>query len=97
MITREAMTVMCTMMRMLVGMWRRIRLMAPLENTRTKITARHMVADVSSLLVTARAEQIPTTCREMGFSSKMGASRVSRALPMVQASPSSRSRSRKGP
>ena len=82
MITSEAMIVICTMMRMLVGMNLRMRLTELFAMAVTKMRARHMVTAVSSFVVTARAEQIPRICKAMGLSSKIGPSRVSRALPM---------------
>ena len=67
MITRDAMIVICTMMRMLLGMMLRIRLTAVFDRDKTKITAKDMVIDVSILVVTAKAEQIPKTCIVIGF------------------------------
>ena len=68
MITSEAMIVSWTMMRMLGGMWLRIRLTEKFEPTSApKITARHITAEVSILVVTARAEQMPSTCSAIGL------------------------------
>ena len=75
--TSEAMTVICTIMRMLVGTCFRIRLTPMLEKASTKITARHITIAVSSLLVTASAEQIPSICRAIGLLLRIGSSRVS--------------------
>ena len=47
------------MIRILLGMCLRIKLTDKLDNESTKITASDMTNDVSSLEVTAKAEQIP--------------------------------------
>lgn len=72
--------VICTMMRMLPGIMLRIAATAALEAAVTRITATHMVMVVSILLVTARAEQIPSTCRAIGLFEKIGVSRTSVAF-----------------
>ena len=61
MITSDEMIVSCVMIRMLGGMLRRSRLTARLEPQMTKSTASVMTNAVSIFVVTARAEQIPST------------------------------------
>jgi len=66
------MMVICTIMRMLPGMWLRIRDTKKLEKAVTSVSATHITRDTFMLEVTARAEQIPRICRAMGLLSKMG-------------------------
>jgi hypothetical protein len=51
----------CTMIRTLFGMWLRITETKKLDSAVTKITASVITKAVSSLVVTARAEQTPRT------------------------------------
>ena len=60
------------MMRTLLGMWLRISEMNRLEKAVTAVTASAITKAVSILLVTARAEQIPSTCSAMGLLLKTG-------------------------
>ena len=83
MITNDEMMVNCTMMRMELGILLRSRLTKKLEKVRTKITAPHITTEVSILVVTARAEQIPSTCNAMGLFSKSGSSSALRPGPAI--------------
>ena len=62
----------CTMMRTLLGMWWRIIEINMLENAVTRVTAMVITKAVSSLVVTASAEQTPSTCRAMGLLAMSG-------------------------
>jgi hypothetical protein len=62
MITSDAMIVSCTMMRMLVGCSCGSGRDRDVDRASTAITASDMTTAVSSLVVTASAEQIPSTC-----------------------------------
>ena len=55
------------MIRMLPGILFRSSEMVVLEHTSTKVSAALITKAVSSLVVTARAEQIPSTWRVIGF------------------------------
>ena len=70
MITNVAITATSTMMRMLRGMTRRMLDMAKLENATTRVKAILMTMAVLSCTVTAKAEQIPNICLEIGFASQ---------------------------
>ena len=72
MITSEAMIVNCTMMRIEPGMRFRIKLTERFDKVSTKITAPHITIEVSSFVVTASAEQMPSTCSAIGLFSKSG-------------------------
>ena len=61
------MIVSCTMMRMLGGMTLRMTLTAVFDSTITAITASDITMLVSSFVVTASAEQMPSTCRAIGL------------------------------
>jgi len=60
-ITKVAMTESCTMMRIEGGILLRSRLTTSEEQVVTAITARHMTKAVSIFVVTASAEQMPST------------------------------------
>ena len=87
MITSEAMIVICTMMRILVGIWFRNKLTSRFENSSTKMTAAHMTSAVSILVVTASAEQIPSTCSVIGLLLKSGSVNASLDLDISQKPP----------
>ena len=74
--TSEEITVICTMMRTLDGMWLRIRLMMRFEQAATAVSAMPMVSAVGSLEVTANAEQMPSTCRMTGLLRASGSVRM---------------------
>jgi hypothetical protein len=77
------MIVSCTMMRMLEGVWLRIRLTARLANAMTMTTATDITSALSRRVVTASAEQMPSTCTPIGLLSRTGvASALRSALPM---------------
>ena len=61
---------------MLFGILFLIKAIAPLENAVTTTTAADMTSDLSSLVVTARAEQIPKICNAIGLLLKSGSSRI---------------------
>ena len=65
-----------TMIRMLAGRWRRIRLMAAFDRATTTVTAAAMTRAGASLAVTASAEQTPRIWRMMGLLSRIGSSRT---------------------
>ncbi len=77
MITRAATTTSCTMMRILVGMVLRISDMITLENASTAITEMPITIAGSSLAVTARHEQMPSTCTITGLSLEKGLKKIS--------------------
>jgi len=58
----------------------RIELTAKFEKATTKITATHIVSVVSSLVVTASAEQIPNTCNAIGLFLTTGSNKTSVVL-----------------
>ena len=62
------------MIRMLLGILSLIKETAALEQAVTAITANDIVRDVESLVVTARAEQIPRICSAIGLLLKIGSS-----------------------
>src|SRR5690554_5253499 len=74
------MMVICTMIRMLPGIWVRTRETARLENAVTAITARHITILTLMLVVTASAEQIPRICRAIGLLLKIGSKRTCLAV-----------------
>jgi len=60
-----------TMMRILLGMYFRMLLMAAFEQAVTAMTARHMMAAVFIDVVTAKAEHMPRTCKAIGLLFRM--------------------------
>ena len=66
-ITSEAMIDSCTMMRMQPGVWLRTRLTARLASTVTSITPMPITSALSMRVVTASAEQMPSTCTPIGL------------------------------
>src|SRR5690606_19113591 len=77
MITSEAMIVSWMMMRMLDGIRSRIRLIDRFESAQTTVSAIDITTAVSSLLVTASAEQMPSTCTATGLVLSSGSNRIS--------------------
>jgi hypothetical protein len=71
-ITREAMMIICTMIRMLLGVCCRTALIAALEQAVTDVRANAMINEVDIWEVTAKAEQTPNTCKVMGLLSTNG-------------------------
>jgi hypothetical protein len=61
MITSDAITVSWTMIRMLLGMWLRSKDIERFESAHTATTAAHITSAVDIFVVTASAEQIPST------------------------------------
>ena len=57
----------CTMMRMLFGVWLRTRLTARLASAVTRVTPMPMTSALSMRVVTASAEQMPSTCTAIGL------------------------------
>jgi hypothetical protein len=72
MVTRAAMTVSCTIMRMRPGTPLRSKEMARLLKAATKVTAMAMTMEGFSAAVTARALQMPSTCTVTGLLSLKG-------------------------
>src|SRR6056297_2743561 len=72
--------VICTIMRMLLGMYSRISATNKPDRPVTAITAMHMVTVVDILFVTANAEQMPRICNAIGLLEKMGVVRTFNAL-----------------
>ena len=70
--TKDAIIVICTMMRMLLGVWLLTALIAALENAVTSVKANAIINEVDILEVTANAEQIPKTCKVIGLSLTSG-------------------------
>ena len=54
--------------------------MKKLDRVIVAVKATHIIKVGYSLLVTAKAEQIPKTCKAMGLSLKRGANNTSEAL-----------------
>ena len=81
--TSEAMMVICTMIRMLRGRCRRIRLIEALESIRTTVSSRLMTSAVARVVVTASAEQMPRICSVTGLLSISGSSSVLRAVSAI--------------
>ncbi len=63
-------------MRMLLGIWLRIRDTAALEQPVTSVTAMAITKDVSSLTVTASALHRPSTCNVIGLVLSSGSNRI---------------------
>src|SRR5690554_596000 len=70
------MMVICTMIRMLLGIWVRIRDTARFEKAVTAITEAHITSVTLRLVVTASAEQIPRICKAIGLLLKIGSNRT---------------------
>jgi hypothetical protein len=66
------MMIICTMIRMLLGVCWRTALIAALEHAVTDVKARAIINEVDICEVTAKAEQTPSTCRVMGLLSTNG-------------------------
>ncbi len=75
-ITSEAMIASWVMIRMLLGILFLSIEMIVLDEVNTKVRARLMTSAVSSFVVTASAEQIPSTWRVIGFFSASGSRSV---------------------
>ena len=73
----------CTIMRMLPGIWWRMLDTKKLEKAVTTVNATHMTSVTCSDEVTASAEQMPRICRAMGLFRKIGAVSVSLTVSMV--------------
>ena len=80
--------VICTMMRMLLGMTPRMRLIAAPANAATLVSAAHISRVGSSDVVTASAEQIPSICRVTGLLSISGLRRTVFASSAIGQPPS---------
>src|SRR5690606_223115 len=74
------MMVICTMIRMLLGICDRITEIAMLEKAVTKDTATTITMESCRLVVPASAEQRPRICRAIGLLLKIGSSRTFFAL-----------------
>ena len=70
--TNDAMIVICTMMRMLFGTRRRMLLIAAPDSDATLVSATHISSAGNSDVVTASAEQMPSTCSVIGFLDGLG-------------------------
>ena len=77
--TSDAMIVICTIIRMVCGMWFRMMLTDRLEKAVTNVRAMHIVTAVSSFVVTASAEQMPSTCSAIGLLLNSGSSSTLRS------------------
>ena len=73
-----------TMIRMLAGMWLRRRLTERFDPAVTAMTAPHMTSEVSILVVTARAEQMPRTCSAIGLLLNSGSIRTRELLSALR-------------
>ncbi len=71
-ITMVAIMVIWAPMRILAGIWLRIRLTAALEQATTMVTQIVITKAVCILPVTARAEQMPSTPKVTGLRLKIG-------------------------
>ena len=81
--TNDAIMVICTMIRMLVGMKLRMSDTAKLDIVVTNITAAHITRVVDMLTVTASAEQMPNTCSAIGLLLNIGSTRTSLDFDIV--------------
>ncbi len=79
-ITSEAMITICTIIRIELGICRRIIEMNRLEKPVTRVRAMAMTVAVFKFEVTASAEQIPRICRPIGLFWKTGLNRTSRIV-----------------
>ena len=70
--TSEAMIDSCTMMRMEPGVWLRTRLTATLASVVTSMTPTPITNALSMRVVTASAEQMPSTCTPIGLLAMIG-------------------------
>ena len=77
------MMVIWMMIRMLLGMWLRIRLTDTLDAAHTAVSASDMIRAGATLVVTASAEQTPNTWSVMGLLSTIGSRKTSRFLLMT--------------
>jgi hypothetical protein len=82
MITRDAIIAISTIIRILPGIWFRMRLTDRLENATTNMTAILITKAVSIFVVTASAEQMPSICTPIGLFSNIGLDKVFLYLPM---------------
>src|SRR5210317_1708035 len=78
--TKVAMTTICTIRRMLVGMRLRISEMAALAKPDTAITAAAISNDGRKPTVTANAEQMPSACTVIGLRASNGSNRYWRTV-----------------
>ena len=62
----------CTMMRIDPGVWLRTRLTAKLASAVTSVTPMPITSALSMRVVTASAEQMPSTCTAIGLLSMIG-------------------------
>src|SRR5210317_1284555 len=85
--TNDAITVNWTMIRIEDGIRLRIIDIVKFDSDITAITAIDITTEVSSLVVTARAEQIPSTWAAMGLSLKSGSRSVLFCLAFMSRSP----------
>ena len=76
MITIEAIMVICTIIRMLLGISERITEIAALEHPVTNVTAIAITNVVSSFTVTANALHSPRICKAIGFLLISGSRRI---------------------
>ncbi len=79
MMTSDAMIASCTMIRMLFGVWLRTRLTARFASAATSVTPTPMTIALSMRVVTASAEQMPSTWTAIGLFARIGVSSVLRA------------------
>src|SRR5512141_230422 len=79
MITSEAMMASWTMMRMLFGIQLRTVLTARFAHAVTMVTPMPITSALSSRVVTASAEQMPSTCTPIGLLAMIGDSSVVRS------------------
>jgi hypothetical protein len=86
MMTSEAMIVSWTMMRMLPGVWLRTRLTARFANAATSVTPTAITSALSSRVVTASAEQMPSTWMAIGLLTRTGVASVLRSTLPSRAS-----------
>ena len=75
-ITREAITVSCTIIRILCGITFLSKEIVTLERVKTKVIAIVIIIALSTKTVTARAEQTPKTCLVIGFSLLIGSENI---------------------
>jgi len=61
---------------MLLGTWLRIKLIEKFEHATTLVNARHITNATDSFDVTAKAEQIPNTCKPIGLFANIGSNKT---------------------
>ena len=75
----------CVMIRTLPGILFRRTEIEKFESTSTKVSAALITSEVSTFVVTAKAEQMPSTCRVIGFFTCSGSTRIAFVALFIRA------------